>query len=178
MGNPLPDELVTHVNLPFTGYYTEIEGIGHRNGCTGPDWLDKFLNAKSEIQLCQRDSPKCMLAKLIYIANNKPEIILGILESIWSEYRKRNTWDNLFKNLRVPIVARDSSSTKTLDMTFLPLPQLCSVAGLLGLDAGFGFLNELAGLIDAAASQWSFLEHFGVGVNAGISFWLNLLKQA
>jgi hypothetical protein len=70
----------------------------------------------------------------------------------------------------VPIVARDPSSTRKLESTFLPLPQLCNIASRLDLDADFGFLNELVGLTDAAASQWSFLEYFGVGVSADISF--------
>jgi hypothetical protein len=79
LGFPLPDELETRVNLPSRQYYRDIIGIGDRNGCTGLDWLDKFLNAKSEIQLYRRDSPQSMAAELMYIANNKPEIILDVL---------------------------------------------------------------------------------------------------
>jgi len=48
---PLPDELEKCINLPSRLYYRDLTGIGDRKGCTGLDWLDKFLNAKSEIQL-------------------------------------------------------------------------------------------------------------------------------
>jgi hypothetical protein len=178
LGYPLPDELVEYVNVPRKQYYIDFEGIEHRNGCTGPEWLDMFLNAKSVVQLCSRKPTWIMSAELIHIAKNKPEIILGILERSWYQYRKLDAWDTFFENLQVPILARDPSCTRELESTFLPLPSLCSIASRLGLDADFGFLRELAGLTDVAASQWSFLAYYGVGVDADISFWLNLLKQA
>jgi hypothetical protein len=178
LGYPLPDGLVGHVNVPNEKYYVDFQNSEHRNGYTWPDWLDKFLNAKSEIQLCQRYSEHLMSEELMHIATNKPDIILNILERNWSQYRKLNTWDTFFKNLQVPILVRDPSCTRKLESTFLPLPLLCSIASRLGLGADFGFLRELSGLTDAAASQWSFLKHFGVGIDADISFWLNLLKQA
>jgi len=87
----------------------------------------------------------------------------------------------LGQSFQKPAVANcpcNPSSTRKLETTFLPLPQICSIASRLGLGADFGFLNEVAGLADAAASRWSFLEYFEVGVSVDILFQLNLLKQA
>jgi len=176
IGLPIPIELKLAVNIPHEMYYTALGKLDRRSDCTGPEWFDKFLQAKPFVQLCQKDFPENMSAELRYISRNKPEVILGVLQRGWSQYQKSGTWDQFFKGLQVPMM--NSQNTQDLERTFLPLPKLCRIANSLGLDADFGFLRELEELTVTATSKWTFLSRFGVGMEEGVSFWLKLLEQA
>lgn len=84
--------------------------------------------------------------------------------------------DNFFKLEEVSILA--SSEMMGLETTFLPLPNLKVIVSSLELEESFGFLQKLDGISDNDVIKWGFLKRFGIGSDAGISFWLTLLTRA
>jgi hypothetical protein len=117
-----------------------------------------------------------MSAELLYIMGHLPQYLLGVLESDWFNYLKSDEWDARIKAIQVPIL--NSTESKTLEKTFLPLPKLKEIVDSLELGQSFGFLKELDGLADVQVVKWRFLEYFGVGTTDDVSFWIALLKHA
>ncbi|TGO85187.1 hypothetical protein BPOR_0422g00050 [Botrytis porri] len=66
----------------------------------------------------------------------------------------------------------------SLKDTYLLVSKLKGIASILGLEEGFDFLEDLDGISEIEVFKWNFLKRFGVGVDADVSFWLRLLKQA
>jgi hypothetical protein len=117
-----------------------------------------------------------MSAELIYIAEHLSHHLLGVLEGNWNQYHESNKWDIKLKVTEVPIL--DCSEPRALTLTYLPLPKLKAKVEEVDLIDSFGFLKELDGMTDVEVVKWRFLEHFGVGVEEDVSFWLALLHQA
>jgi len=176
MGVSLPDELDGHIKFPDLRYYTALQKCERRNDRLGIEWFQDFAQTKITPQLGHRDSALKRSYELDYIAANHPHVLLGVLQSNWSQYQPSVTWDNAMKSAKVPILC--STQLRRLDTTFVPLPKLVTTVTRLGLDVDFGFLSELEGVKYAAAAKWEFLERFGVGMEQNVSFWLALLKHA
>ena len=180
LGGVVPAELKNKIRYPRSGYYDALEACGIRNKLTGIEWL-RSLGIKETPQLRgkpvrKRISCPDMSAELMYIAENLPQHLLGVLEANWMQYNKSEEWDTFFKETKVPVL--DSSEVMHLKTTYLPLPKLKAIASSLGLEKSFGFLQELDGITNIEGIKWKFLERFGVGVDEGVSFWLALLRLA
>jgi hypothetical protein len=117
-----------------------------------------------------------MSEELLYIMGHLPQYLLGVLESDWRNYVKSNAWDARIKAIKVPIL--NSTDSRILKKTFLPLPKLKAIVDGLGLGQSFGFLKELDGMTDVEVLKWRFLEYFGVGMADDVSFWIALLEHA
>ncbi|KAF2499755.1 hypothetical protein BU16DRAFT_504059 [Lophium mytilinum] len=175
-GASIPDVLDnTIVRFLSPIYHEALEHLDRRNDQTALDWLARFLEMKNNPQLRQRSNARKVSSELKYIMNHQPQFLLHVLEANWYQYQLR-LWDRHVKPTRVPVLHSDQ--LQSLDKTYLPLPKLMAIVLRLGLEQDFGFLKELDGIADSAASKWMFLERFGVGMEENVSFWLALLKQA
>ncbi|KAF2188895.1 hypothetical protein K469DRAFT_748131 [Zopfia rhizophila CBS 207.26] len=159
-------------------YYHMLEQCENRNGLSGIEWLQTFAQLKITLQLRRRDAVGERSFELEHIACHHSQFLLGVLEANWDQYPRTEIccWDEYFKSAKVPIL--QSAEARTLGSTYLPLPRLRAIAARLGLEEGFGFLQELENITDTTAGRWMFLERFGVGIEEDVSFWLKLLKQA
>ncbi|KAF7949568.1 uncharacterized protein EAE97_003077 [Botrytis byssoidea] len=179
IGESIPIEIKngSHVRYPEKSYYSALEACGIRNGHTGIEWL-RSLGIKETPQLRRRENssdPKLSI-EFKHILKNLPKHMLGTLQADWMQYNETEKWDNFFKQRKVPILA--SSAMMSLKDTYLPVSKLKGIVTSLGLEEGFGFLEELDGISEIEVFKWSFLKRFGVGVDEDVSFWLRLLKQA
>ena len=175
----IPDDLKGQVGFPRIQYYDTLKECGLRNGQAGPEWLRSRVGIKVMPQLCSKKSlsskPK-MSAELKYIVEHLPQHLLAVLEGSWRQYHKSSEWDDVIRAAKIPIL--DCPQPKALEMTYLPLPKLKSKVRELELNESFGFMKELDGMTDVEVVKWRFLEHFGVGVEEDVSFWLAVLRQA
>jgi hypothetical protein len=180
LNGQVPKELQSQLKFPSIRYFETLKECGKRNNKNGPDWLRDRGNIKVTPQFRRRGGgpfkSNQMSAELLYIMEYLPQYLLGVLESDWLNYLKSDEWDARTKAIKVPIL--NSTDSRTLGKTFLPLPKLKSIVDSLELGQSFGFLKELDGLTDVQVVKWSFLEHFGVGTTDDVSFWIALLKHA
>ena len=175
----IPDELKGQVKFAHIRYYDTLKECGLRNGNAGPEWLRSRVGIKVMPQLYSRKSlfskPE-MSAELKYIVENLPQHLLAVLEGNWHQYYESSEWDDVIRAAEIPIL--DCPEPRALETTYLPLPKLKTKARELKLNESFGFLKELDGMTDIEVVKWRFLEHFGVGVEEDVSFWLALLRKA
>jgi len=180
LNGQVPKELQNQLKFPNIRYFETLKECGQRNKKDGPDWLRDRGNIKVTPQLRRRGSSSFpgnkMSHELLYIMGHLPQYLLGVLESDWLNYLKSDEWDARIKAIQVPIL--NSTDSRTLERTFLPLPKLKVIVDSLELGQSFGFLKELDGLTDVQVVKWRFLEHFGVGITDDVSFWIALLKHA
>jgi hypothetical protein len=180
LNGQVPKRLQNQLKFPNIHYYETLKECGQRNNKNGPDWLRDRGNIKITPQLRHRSMSRLksnkMSAELLYIMGHLPQYLLGVLESDWFNYLKSDEWDARIKAIQVPIL--NSTESKTLEKTFLPLPKLKAIVDSLELGQSFGFLKELDGLADVQVVKWRFLEYFGVGTTDDVSFWIALLKHA
>ncbi len=179
----VPKLLEEKIKYPRIGYYDTLKECGLRNNIAGPDWLRSRADIKVTPQLRRRNCASAfgksqpeMSDELLYIAENLPEYLLGVLESEWTEYHKSPEWDAKIIATKVPIL--DCAELRELRTIFLPLPKLKAIVKELDLAESFGFLKELDGMVDIEHGKWEFLKRFGVGMENDVSFCLALLKQA
>ncbi|KAE9964487.1 hypothetical protein EG328_010419 [Venturia inaequalis] len=163
----------TRFKFPHDLYYETLKKCERREDKTGIEWFREFFDLQSTPQLHRRGYKQAASYELKHIAAHRSEILLGILEAKWSQYKPIADLDNIIKSCEVPISGYDA--WRELNETFLPLPKLTSIVSRLKLEKGFGFLKELEGLEASAESKWTFLNHFGVGSDADVYFWLALL---
>jgi hypothetical protein len=180
LNGEVPTELQNQLGFPNIHYFEILKECGQRNNMNGPDWLRDRGNIKVTPQLRRRgralSGSHLMSEELLYIMGHLPQYLLGVLESDWLNYPKSRDWDARIKAIRVPIL--NSTDSRILEKTFLPLPKLKAIVDDLELGQSFGFLKELDGIIDVEVVKWRFLEHFGVGVADDVSFWIALLEHA
>jgi hypothetical protein len=155
-----------------------LEKLDRRNDQTAINWLYKFLEVKTSIQLRLRSNliTNTTSPELDYIAAKRPEVLLGVLQGNWSQFSVADSWTSKFALCEVPIL--HSNTKKKLESTYLPLPKLISITDRLGVQQGFGFIKELEGITEVTAGKWYFLKRFGVVIEENIWFWLAVLKQA
>ena len=180
LNGQVPKELQNQLKFPNIRYFETLKECGQRYNKNGPDWLRDRGNIRVTPQLRRRGSSSFpgnkMSHELLYIMGHLPQYLLGVLESDWPNYVKWGEWDARTKTIQVPIL--NSTDSRTLEKTFLPLPKLKAIVDSLELGQSFGFLKELDGLTDVQVVKWRFLEHFGVGITDDVSFWIALLKHA
>jgi hypothetical protein len=180
LNGQVPKELQNQLKFPNIRYFETLKECGQRYNKNGPDWLRDRGNIKVTPQLRRRGASPFtgnqMSHELLYIMGHLPQYLLGVLESDWPNYVKWGEWDTRTKTIQVPIL--NSTDSRTLEKTFVPLPKLKAIVDSLELGQSFGFLKELDGLTDEQVVKWRFLEHFGVGMTDDVSFWIALLKHA
>jgi hypothetical protein len=175
MDEKMPQQLNGAINFPSSLYYNPLERAGRRNDQRGIDWFRAFAQLKDTPQLQARNSRIKKSLEFDYIIDQCSHRLLGVLKANWHQYQSSAMWDKAIKEVEVPIL--DSDEWTKLSETFLPVSRLKATTARLGLH-GFGFLEELDELADNEASNWIFLEQFGVGTDTNVSFWLKALRHA
>ncbi|KAF2810106.1 uncharacterized protein BDZ99DRAFT_442610 [Mytilinidion resinicola] len=175
LGTSSPIQLKDKMRFLKPTYEDELQHLERRNDQTIMEWLASFIQMKEKPQLCRRSNTLKMSSELKYIIQHRPQFLLGVLEANWHQY-SHHFWDLYSERIEVPVLHSDQ--LRRLDMTYLPLPKLMNIVVRLGLEQDFGFLKELDGIVDSAASKWMFLRRFGVGIDDDLSFWLALLNKA
>jgi hypothetical protein len=176
LSGTMPDELKGKINFLHPFYYDALEKCERRNNQSGLKWFRDFAQLKHTPQLQARDSALKKSPELDYVITLRPESLLGVLKANWNQYQSSVLWNEAIQSTEVPILCSDE--LMSLNDTFLPMPRLKTIVARLGLQKGFGFLEELDGLADNTASTWMFLEHFNVGWDTNIDFWLIALRHA
>jgi hypothetical protein len=175
-GEAHPSEWRDHFKYPHSIYYAGLQNMDRRNNRNAVEWFDEFLQVHQTPQLYRRSDRSRRSFEVEFIAENKPECLLGIISTNWAQYHKCDSWDNYFRAVAVPIL--DSDEALNLENTYLPLPKLRKIVRELKLEYGFGFIKEISDIDDLDLIKWSFLERFGVGIDADVTFYIHLLKQA
>jgi hypothetical protein len=149
-------------------YYSALENMHKRHDREALDWFNDFFQLCQNPQLHRRGIVNCRSFEAEFIAENKPEYLIGVLKSSWGQYCPVKDWDEYFKAVKIPLI--DSNETLRLEDTYLPLPKLRKIVSQLNLDSRFGFIEELSNIQDIDAAQWEFLERFDVKMDADVRF--------
>ena len=178
LNGTLPEVLQKETGICFSDYYTSFQNVERRNDISATAWFDTYFQIKTFPQLRYREfSANLRISPEVkYIANHLPHHLLNVLGLSWSQYHESDPWDNFFQSNEVPIL--DAENRVPIRETYLPLPELVATVNRLGLQNGFGFLQELGGMTVEDANTWNFLKRFGVSMKEDLGFWLALLKQA
>jgi hypothetical protein len=172
----VPDRLINRMQFASAKYYDMLAKCTTRDNETGIQWFRRYFQIEDNVKLNSREYMNELSYELRYIIADHPESLLGVLQANRIYYQRCEKWDNIIKSAQVPIL--NSQQGRRLDSTYLPLPRLRAIVKGLGLESGFGFIQELQDITDNTSMKWSFLTRFGVAMEEDVVFWLALLTRA
>ncbi|KAF2421213.1 hypothetical protein EJ08DRAFT_738278 [Tothia fuscella] len=177
LASAVEDRLELNMNILRDDYFDDLQQLELRHDQTPSDWLHSFLSLKTTIQLCSRTDygVSSMSQELKFIAEKKPQFLLGVLKADWEHFNNCNTWNNFFSKCNIPILHSDNE--RRLKDTYLPLPSLLSITNRYSVSQDFGYIRELAGMTNENAGAWHFLKQFGVTIDENLQFWLFVLQK-
>lgn len=155
--------------------YLSIGSVGTRhNYMTWECWLEKFAHVQRIPRLI---TPGCTgLSNVFhYLVKNRNDKLVGLLKKYWSFYAVMMGDQKVVDELsKASVVCEDVVDTPLKD-TYIPLPNLKQICHDLGVAGKLPFLKVSIGQGEELGEDWDFLRKFGVGQEADLSFYINIL---
>jgi hypothetical protein len=138
-------------------------------------WLEKALGVRRIPRL--KFDGGSLSTEFRHIIQYRAEKVIGTLKKHWAIYENEMS-PAIVDTLSQAEVACSSGLPVVLKSTYLPLPGLKEKVQTLGIFQGFPFL-EMPGASEEKRllRDWRFLEEFGVGFEANLNFYVEILRQ-
>ncbi len=163
--------------VPFmnSAYMNLFPSSTRRHDLSWLSWLEKALGVRRIPRL--KFDGGSLSTEFRHIIQYRPEKVIGTLKKHWEFYEDEMS-PAIVDTLSQAEVACYDRLPVVLKSTYLPLPGLREKVQTLGIFQGFPFLkipddsNQKRMLRD-----WRFLEEFGVGFEADLNFYVEILQQ-
>lgn len=142
-------------------YFDAVPIGALQHGRSWKVWLKNLANVHSSPRLLDSQL-KHLSEEFKYLTVHRPEKLVGLLKSVWSEYGSSMPSGEI-RSCLVPI---ETGSKRQLGETFLPLPRLKKIVERLRI-ATFPFLVMPQELTDGDENEWQFLKQFSVRSSGG-----------
>ncbi|KAF2805257.1 uncharacterized protein BDZ99DRAFT_502108 [Mytilinidion resinicola] len=151
------------------------------HGLSWREWLTMATGARNFPPLFENEATSELSPIFVAMASRGPENVVGLLQANWkAEYESvisNNSW--IRSKLGDLSVMCESNTTCQLRHTYLPTNDLKTKTRELGVE---GIISELflklpVALDSTDYQDWEFLEDFGVGTTADMSFYKLILEK-
>jgi hypothetical protein len=151
------------------------------HGLSWTEWLTKATGARNFPPLFENESTSELSPDFVTVASQGPEKVVGLLQANWkAEYESvisNNSW--IRSKLGDLSVMCEFNTTCQLRHTYLPTNDLKTKTRELGVEGiSSELFLKLPVVLDSTNCQaWEFLEDFGVGTTADVSFYKLILEK-
>jgi hypothetical protein len=162
------------IHFIHPAYLKAVADSARRGDRSWKSWLEEVAGVRRIPRLIEPSNP-CALSKVfLHIVQWCPEKLIGALQAHWSSYSSLMKPEIVAALENTPVPC-ENLGMSSLEMTYLPLPDLKDKAKQFGAERVLPFLQLPAQLTKDSEQCWKFLKVFNVGMEADIWFYLDVL---
>ena len=172
-----PSTIAPECPVPFinTAYMDLFPPTTRRHELSWLSWLERALGVRSIPRL--KSDGGSLSQEFRHIMEYRPEKVIGTLKTHWDMYENEIS-PPIIDTLSQTKVSWQGNRERVLKMTYLPLQSLRNKVQALGIFHGFPFLDVPDSSEERRMRRdWRFLEEFGVGFEANLAFYVDILRQ-
>lgn len=158
-----------------SAYLTAVSPSARANDISWTDWLSKFGNVRHIPRLTRPFGTQLSQA-FLHVIQHRRNMIVGTLQHHWSSYSDMMN-PEIVKILSEVTVTCENGLDTPMGKTYMPLPRLKSLCDDLGVGQKLPFVQLPVELDDESLKDWQFLETFHIGIEANVTFYLEILGQ-
>ncbi|KAK2731451.1 hypothetical protein FQN57_003372, partial [Myotisia sp. PD_48] len=169
---PTTEPVVHFLNSSYLS--TEFsDAPGHRRS-----WKDWLASAARVRRVPRLKAPRTDSLSTVFQSISKmcPDKLLGILRTYWSSYGASEKTPVVLEALRDAPVCCENASLKPIQSTYLPLKTLKDKCADLDVIDDMPFARLPTEWPSDDTLGWRFLDELGVGMEANLSFYLDVLR--